>query len=178
VESSELSDNIIIVAVSTSRYRGRIDCICMPCQRQCSGPGYAAMHQSVIQNGGMVIQPPSPVVHQAGVLKAPALSKSDSVSWFQLWNPPRLMITGHACPKATFLQPCVGIGRYPANQKKLEGRQSNLYFTPSTSAETSRRDIRPAKPHACGYHSQTVHFISMTFNPRGMGFAQGLVLTG
>jgi hypothetical protein len=118
VKSSELSDNIIIVAVFTSRYSGRIDCICMPCRRQCPELGHAAMHQRVIQNGGMVTQPPSPVAHQAGVLKAPALSKSDSVSCFQLWNPPRLRTTGHACPRATFLQPCVGIGRYPANQKK------------------------------------------------------------
>jgi len=29
--------------------------------------------------------------------------------------------------KATFLQPCVGIGRYPANQEKLGGRKSDLY---------------------------------------------------
>jgi hypothetical protein len=137
-------------------------------------PGHAAMHQRVIQNGGMVTQPPSPVVHQAAVLKAPALSTSDSVSWFQLWNPPRSRTTGHACPKVIFLQPCVGIGRYPANQKKLRGRESNLYFRPSTSVETSRRDIRPTKPRAFSYHSQTAHFISMTFNPTRHGFPQGL----
>lgn len=134
-----MSDNAIIVAVFTSRYsssRVGLSAFAVACpasaststraSAQCPAPCqpcHAAMQTSDSErrDGGptAIIGCPSSGSPQG----TSALEVCDAVSW----STGGTRTAGNACPKATFAQPCVGIGPCSANQKgRLTTREQPL----------------------------------------------------